>query len=161
MITASHTWEHQLLTHGEGVSCPRTPTGQNSSGNVVIVRKSLHFPPSLLHPSPTFPFFPGRRQSNERLQPFQPLPSPYLQSLAAPGLLLESERRVRERRNSIGDYSSEDKPGYSHLALAWQHGLQGGYIIFFFFFDSLQFNFNYSNLGEGTQEKPVRLCLGD
>lgn len=87
------------------------------------------FPPLSLA---NFSFLSWKTAVQWKAAAFQPLPSRYLQSLAAPGLLLESERRVRERRNSIGDYSSEDKPGYSHLALAWQHGLQGGYIIFFF-----------------------------
>lgn len=72
---------------------------------------------------------------------------------------LERKRGKRERdrgkRNSVGDYSSEDKPDYSHLALARQPGYKKD------IFYSLQFNFNYSNLGEGTQEKPRHLCLGD
>lgn len=158
MITASHmrasatnTWRRCLLS-------------SDSNRSELIQRRGHHeeepplpsFPPSSLA---NFSFLSWKTAVQWKAAAFQPLPSHYLQSLAAPGLLLESERRVRERRNSIGDYSSEDKPGYSHLALAWQHGLQGGYIIFFF--DSLQFNFNYSNLSEGTQEKPVRLCLGD
>lgn len=69
----------------------------------------------------------------------------------------EGEKRERDRgkRNSVGDYSSEDKPDYSHLALARQPGYKKD------IFYSLQFNFNYSNLGEGTQEKPRHLCLGD
>jgi len=66
-----------------------------------------------------------------------------------------SRERETEKRNSIGDYSSEDKPDYSHLALARQPGYKKD------IFYSLQFNFNYSNLGEGTQEKPRHLCLGD
>ena len=76
-------------------------------------------------------------------------------NLAAPQLFRERERGEREKRNSVGDYSSEDKPGYSHLALARQPGYKKD------IFYSLQFNFNYSNLGEGTQEKPRHLCLGD
>lgn len=76
-------------------------------------------------------------------------------NLAAPQSFRERRMGERETRNSVGDYSSEDKPDYSHLALARQPGYKKD------IFYSLQFNFNYSNLGEGTQEKPRHLCLGD
>lgn len=57
----------------------------------------------------------------------------------------------KARRSGVGDYSSEDKPAILASISVTARPTRSRYIEYIFF-DSLQFNFNYSNLGEGTGE---------